>query len=176
MATKAQKAAAKKKRADAKRRKAAAQRVLDDPNASAARKAAARQRRAMWGSAMQIQAGIMGQATQAAVTQADIGDTSSAAYTGAQSIYSDLSGQRETALADMQDQSKTPAERAAARQLALNLAGQMNAQGNIMRQITRRQMGEGTRYIGPTGGALAYDDPRAVAARQLRGLDDPTDW
>ena len=196
MATQAQKDAAKKKREAAKRKKVAAQRVIDDPNASASKKAAARQRREKWGSAMQIQSGVMQQTTQAPVTQADIGDTSSAAYTGAQSNYDALEADRLKALGRMRaarlilSSGKMPdgstanaAQLAAAQQrseakqqTALNVAGQMRSQGDIMRQITGRQKGQGTRYIGPTGGALDYNDPRAVAARQLRGLDDPTDW
>ena len=196
MATQAQKDAAKKKREAAKRKKVAAQRVIDDPNASASKKAAARQRREKWGSAMQIQSGVMQQTTQAPVTQADIGDTSSAAYTGAQSNYDALEADRLKALGRMRaarlilSSGKMPdgstanaAQLAAAQQrseakqqTALNVAGQMRSQDDIMRQITGRQKGQGTRYIGPTGGALDYNDPRAVAARQLRGLDDPTDW
>ena len=47
-------------------------------------------------------------------------------------------------------------------------------QGDIMRAETGRVRGQGTRYIGPTGGALTFDDPKAVAARASRGLGDPT--
>ena len=46
--------------------------------------------------------------------------------------------------------------------------------GDAMRAKTGRVRGEGTRYIGPTGGTTDFDSPEAIEARRIRGLGGPT--
>ena len=68
----------------------------------------------------------------------------------------------------------TPKQIEAAHASRLVRGGEMRKEGDILRDISGRVRGQDTRYIGPTGGAQTFDDPRAIAARASRGLLAPT--
>jgi hypothetical protein len=57
---------------------------------------------------------------------------------------------------------------------ALKAGAAARKQGDIMRKASGRVRGEGTRYIGPTGGTTDFESPEAIEARRIRGLGGPT--
>jgi hypothetical protein len=71
---------------------------------------------------------------------------------------------------------KSKAVKARLRTRMLAQGEKAREQGDILRGISGRERGEGTRYYGPTGGTMDLDSPEAIAARKLRDLPDPTKY
>ena len=63
---------------------------------------------------------------------------------------------------------KSEAVKARLRTRALAQGTKARTQGDILRDASGRERGQGTRYYGPTGGTMDLDSPEAIAARKAR--------
>jgi len=73
---------------------------------------------------------------------------------------------RETIRGKIKGKSKAVQEKLRTRMLAQG--AKARTQGDILREASDRERGEGTRYYGPTGGTMDLDSPEAIVARKAR--------